>query len=151
MGGRTCHPGDTRNGPDLCTDSMELFEKIHMTYLDIEDPDESLKYYRHHNCFDTIRHRLGYRLFLHTVDLPTAAYVGELMCIHVSLVNKGFATPARNVDIFIVLKLNTTIVYRLDLSVNKALDKLWQSGLAEIPLVTKTFHLAHGMPPGQYK
>ncbi|XP_033762399.1 uncharacterized protein LOC117343941 [Pecten maximus] len=150
MGGRTCHPGDTNN-QDLCADSLEMFEKIHMTYLDVEDPDETLKYYKHHNCFTGIHSRLGYQLFLHTVDLPTAANAGEYMCFHVSLVNKGFATPARNLDIFLVLELNTTVVYRVDLHLRKGSEKLWQPGRAEIPLVTKSVQLVSDMPLGQYK
>ncbi|XP_060070736.1 uncharacterized protein LOC132550662 [Ylistrum balloti] len=151
MGGRTCHPGDIRSGPDLCTDSVKLFQKIHMTYLDIEDPAETLKYYKQQNCYNNIRQRLGYQLFLHTVNLPTEAEAGGYMCFHVSLVNKGFATPARDVHVFLVLQLNSTVMYQVDLHVKGESVKLWQPGHVEIPLVTKSFQLVHDMPAGLYK
>lgn len=151
MGGRTCHPSNVTNLMYLCDDSIKIFEKVHMTYLDIEEPGETLKFYRNHNCFHNIHHRLGYHLFLHTVNLPTAAIAGESMCFHVSLVNKGFATPTRGLAIFLVLELNTTVAYKVDLHINKGSERLWQPGSSEIPLVTKSFQLADGMPQGQYK
>ncbi|XP_052081134.1 uncharacterized protein LOC127719151 [Mytilus californianus] len=118
IGGKTCHPGDTSNPPrNLCIDSEKLFKSLHLTYLNINDPDETIRNYKRNGCFKTLSDVMGYRLALESVTLPDNVNVNTPVCVGITLLNRGYASPFRQYNVSIVLqnKVNKSFVYEADI------------------------------------
>ncbi|CAG2240024.1 INO80Q [Mytilus edulis] len=114
IGGKTCHPGDTTKPPrNLCIDSEKLFKSLHLTYLNINDPDEAIKNYKKYGCFKTLSDVMGYRLALESVTIPDNVNVNTPVCVGITLSNRGYASPFRQYNVSIVLQntVNNSIVY----------------------------------------
>ena len=52
---------------NLCSESLQLFKDLHLTYLNQGDPDEAIQNYKRYGCYDNIADSLGYRLALESV------------------------------------------------------------------------------------
>ncbi|XP_076089525.1 uncharacterized protein LOC143059841 [Mytilus galloprovincialis] len=114
IGGKTCHPGDTTKPPrNLCIDSEKLFKSLHLTYLNINDPDETIKNYKKYGCFKTLSDVMGYRLALESVTIPDNVNVNTPVCVGITLSNRGYASPFRQYNVSILLQntVNNSIVY----------------------------------------
>ena len=101
IGGETCMVNQPRSG---CATALQELALLGFSELNIGYHPGVLDGWRAGGCFETIRSRLGYRLFVETVVLPQVLVTGQQARLTVRIRNSGFAAPLTARPVFLVLE-----------------------------------------------
>ena len=98
MGGETCEKTSYSNGRY----ALKELTKYHWSYLNRDYREEVTNMWRQDGTMDTILMRLGYRLALEKIVVPSNPKAGKSFEMQCVLHNRGFAAPMNKRDVELV-------------------------------------------------
>lgn len=100
MGGETCALAKQFC---KCDNTLQDMEAQHFSYLNMSYNKSVLNYWKSEGCYDEIRLRLGYRLFLTECGFTQNPKAGEAFRVVMNITNDGFASIMNPRDVEFVL------------------------------------------------
>lgn len=140
IGGETC--GLNRPRSDCPTALAEL-EQLGFSELNLGYHPGVLDSWRSGGCFETIRSRFGYRLWVEQVSVPRAVTAGRYAHINIKLRNSGFAAPLTQRPLYLVLDGPVRRTFKLPVDV-----RTWAPGKEQS--IDLAAQVPAGLPPGTY-
>lgn len=101
MGGETCALAKQYCA---CDNTLEDIAAQHFSYLNMSYNKEVLNYWQKNGCYNEIKRRLGYRLFLTDCYFTPDPVPGEDFRVVMTIENEGFASIMNPRDVELVLK-----------------------------------------------
>lgn len=142
MGGETC--GLDKKCCD-CGNALQDIADQHFSYLNMSYNREVLNYWQKNGCYDEIKARLGYRLFLTKCYFTPEPVAGEPFRAVLNITNDGFASimNPRDAEFVLADKSGKVVAtYALDSD-----PRFWMPGTNTV--IDQTFDLPAGLS-GEY-
>ncbi|OWF43876.1 uncharacterized protein LOC110459110 [Mizuhopecten yessoensis] len=117
MGGETCAIDNISNRHE-CPNAKKELEKLHFTFLAQSYLKDVLDIWKQGACYHTIERKLGYVLSLVESVLPDKVIRGREMSYYILLRNQGFAAPAKEMNVYIVLMSAANGIYKVPVETN---------------------------------
>eukprot|EP00929_Paragymnodinium_shiwhaense_P117879 TRINITY_DN8934_c0_g1_i2.p1 TRINITY_DN8934_c0_g1~~TRINITY_DN8934_c0_g1_i2.p1 ORF type:complete len:582 (-),score=69.50 TRINITY_DN8934_c0_g1_i2:315-1967(-) len=149
MGGETCSPNPPRSS---CTNAVAEMELLHFTYLNIDYHPVVLANFKTEGCMDEIKRKLGYRINLETLEIPSRYVKGEGFSVKMGFKNMGWAAPINERDVMLVLVSTTDSSHKIELPFtgNDARPRLWLPSATTVYNMSQTFS-GDDIPEGEYR
>ncbi|XP_069108000.1 uncharacterized protein [Argopecten irradians] len=120
MGGETCAlDPDHRH---VCSNAEKELESLHFTFLSQSYSKPVLANWTAGGCYGLFGVKLGYTLALVESVLPDTAIRGGEMSYYILLRNNGWAAPAKEMNVYLVLMSSTNGIYKVPIEAN---TRLW--------------------------
>ncbi len=116
IGGETCNVNRPRSD---CATALAELEQLGFSELNLGYHPGVLDSWRSGGCFDTIRSRFGYRLWVEQVSVPRAVTAGRYAHINIKVRNSGFAAPLTQRPLFLVLDGPARRTFKLPIDVRQ--------------------------------
>ena len=143
-GGETCKPPNTAQARMSCSAILAEGQSYHLGYLNRDYYQGFFDSWQAGGCLPEVNNKLGYRLELKEVQIPTLGTAGQAMAWSVSLGNTGWARPLNARQLVLRLTQGST-VHTLTLN-----GDLRSVGAGDTPTWQGTVNLPAGMAPGAY-
>jgi hypothetical protein len=141
VGGETCKVNPPRSE---CPAALAELALLHWTHLNSAYHPDVLASWQDDGCYDEIACRLGYRLAVKQLRFVAAATVGERLPVSFDIYNDGFAAPANERPLELVLAGPTPLVGLANFDVRRL-------AAGETTTVCLDPILPEGLMPGQYR
>lgn len=128
-GGETCPP--TGGYSPNCREGQKEMKHLKWTYLNLDWYPETINAWKISGCFDEFQRNLGYRLALHSSEIPGQATVNTDLKININIVNRGFA-PLYNRKVSYLILKNTVTGQFHEVAMNVDVRKCKPDGKLEI-------------------
>jgi hypothetical protein len=141
VGGETCQVNHPRSD---CTSALAELQRLGFSELNLGYHPGVLDSWRSGGCFDTIKARFGYRLWIERARLPTTVTAGADARITISLRNSGFAPPLSPRPVYLVLDGPVRRMFKLPHD-----PRSWAAGRAHA--IDIEAEVPADLPPGSYR
>ncbi|XP_060063016.1 uncharacterized protein LOC132543518 [Ylistrum balloti] len=121
MGGETCAL-DNERGRHVCSNAEQELEALHFTFLSQSYHKAVLSNWTTDGCYDLFAAKLGYTMALVESVLPDTVVRGGEFSYYILLRNNGYAAPAKDMNVYLVLMSSTNGIYKVPLETN---TRLW--------------------------
>ena len=141
MGGETCELSNFCK----CDNTLQSMADQHFTYLNLSYNKEVLKYWEKNSCYDEIKTRLGYRLYLTRASFTADPAAGSPFRIVMEIRNDGFASVMNPRDAeFVLTDKNGSVVKTFQVESD---PRFWMPGTTTT--IDRTIDLPEGLS-GEY-
>ncbi|MBN8650487.1 MAG: DUF4832 domain-containing protein [Cytophagales bacterium] len=151
IGGETCAPTTQTE----CAVSLARMALHRYTFLNEVYHPTVLTGWQTNNCYADFQKKLGYRIRLLSANIQSSVEVGKGLYVSLSMINDGFAAPAKLRKLNLVLRnTSTNAIYTVPFQSQAADARKWQTGSftvneslaipADVP--TGTYALSLAMP-----
>eukprot|EP00929_Paragymnodinium_shiwhaense_P117880 TRINITY_DN8934_c0_g2_i1.p1 TRINITY_DN8934_c0_g2~~TRINITY_DN8934_c0_g2_i1.p1 ORF type:complete len:619 (-),score=82.17 TRINITY_DN8934_c0_g2_i1:348-2204(-) len=149
MGGETCAPNEPRSN---CNNAIAEMASLHFTYLNIDYHKGVLDKFEADGCMAQIKRKLGYRISLETLEMPSRYVKGDDFFVKMGFKNMGWAAPINERDVIMVLVSTTDSSQNIELSFigNDARPQFWLPSATTEYSVSQAFS-GDNIPEGEYK
>ena len=140
VGGETCSVNRPRSD---CATALAELEQLGFSELNLGYHPGVLDSWRSGGCFDSIKSRFGYRLWVEQVSVPRSVTAGRYAHINITMRNSGFAAPLTQRPLYLVLDGPVRRTFKLPVDVRK-----WAPGKSHT--IELAAQVPAGLPPGNY-
>jgi Domain of unknown function (DUF4832)/Domain of unknown function (DUF4874) len=140
IGGETCSVNPPRSE---CPTALAELEALGYSELNLAYNRTVLDSWREGGCFEAIRARMGYRLVLESITLPSVLTRGTNAAITLRLKNAGFAAPLLPRPVYLLLEGPAQLYFKLGND-----PRWWLAGRTHA--INALLAIPAGVPPGDY-
>ncbi|MEP1893987.1 MAG: DUF4832 domain-containing protein, partial [Cyclobacteriaceae bacterium] len=145
QGGETCSDAFSPQN-DCSGQAVYDMNLLNYTYLNSDYNNDVNNDWQSGGCMSEIKRRLGYRFVLDDATFPSSASAGGSLSITINLDNVGFAAPANEREIDLVLRnTSSSAEYKVGLNADV---RFWLPG--QLVTLSETVTVPAGVPVGNY-